>query len=89
MDITDTSCYLMFVLQHFKSNPWVAGYNPINEPAVSDVRKLISFYARAEKAIRKVDDKHILFLDGNTFAADFSVSTCMACVWVGRKGWMC
>lgn len=32
----------------------------------------MDFYIRAEKAIRAIDSNHILFLDGNTFGADFS-----------------
>lgn len=56
---------------HYKDNEWVAGYNPLNEPAVSDHSKLVTFYDRVEKEIRLVDPEHILFLDGNTYAMDF------------------
>ncbi|KAG7532036.1 hypothetical protein FFLO_03911 [Filobasidium floriforme] len=56
--------------EHYKSNPWVAGYNPLNEPTDPKHTRLVEYYDRIEKAIRKVDDKHILFLD--TFGADFS-----------------
>lgn len=57
--------------RYYKDNTWVAGYNPLNEPAVSDHSKLISFYKRIDKAVRDVDPNHILFLDGNTYAMDF------------------
>ncbi|SGZ54933.1 CIC11C00000001608 [Sungouiella intermedia] len=57
--------------EHYKDNEWVAGYNPLNEPAVADHSKLVNFYDRVEKAIREVDPNHILFLDGNTYAMDF------------------
>ncbi|KAF9883653.1 hypothetical protein FE257_003087 [Aspergillus nanangensis] len=57
---------------HYKNNTWVAGYNPMNEPADPQHTRLIDFYGRIEKAIREVDADHILFLDGNTYAADFS-----------------
>jgi hypothetical protein len=33
---------------------------------------LIAFYTRIEKAIRSVDPNHILFIDGNTYAMDFT-----------------
>lgn len=56
---------------HYKGNTWVAGYNPINEPCDPKHRRLPAFYARLEKAIRKVDPDHILWLDGNTFAAEW------------------
>lgn len=60
------------IAAHYKENPWIAGYNPLNEPAEPKHTRLIDFYTRIEKAIRSVDDKHILFLDGNTYAADFN-----------------
>ncbi len=55
-------------LIHFK----VAGYNPLNEPADPSHVGLQMFYSRVEKAIREVDPDHILYLDGNTYAMDFS-----------------
>ncbi|KAJ2892231.1 hypothetical protein MKZ38_010100 [Zalerion maritima] len=60
--------------RRYVGNPVVAGYNPLNEPADPSPQAagLVSFYSRAEKAIRAVDKDHILFLDGNTYAMDFS-----------------
>ncbi|ANB12240.1 hypothetical protein AWJ20_489 [Sugiyamaella lignohabitans] len=60
------------IAAHYKDNTWVAGYNPLNEPADSKHHRLISFYDKCEKAIREVDPNHILFLDGNTYSMDFS-----------------
>ncbi|KAK9469160.1 glycoside hydrolase [Lipomyces arxii] len=57
---------------HYKGNPWIAGYNPLNEPADEEHTRLWNFYVRIEKAIRSVDPDHILYLDGNTYAGDFS-----------------
>lgn len=34
--------------------------------------KSVSWYQRVEKAIREVDDKCILFWDGNTLARDWN-----------------
>lgn len=59
------------IADYYKDNQWVAGYNPLNEPASSDHSKLVSFYTRVEKAIRSVDPNHILYLDANTYAMDF------------------
>nr|XP_031861486.1 uncharacterized protein CI109_003090 [Kwoniella shandongensis]KAA5528558.1 hypothetical protein CI109_003090 [Kwoniella shandongensis] len=56
--------------RHYKDNTWVAGYNPLNEPSDEKHTRLVAFYDRVEKAIRAIDPNHILFLDGNTFAAD-------------------
>jgi Cellulase (glycosyl hydrolase family 5) len=60
------------IARHYCGNPFVAGYNPLNEPADPDHFNLVAFYCRVEKAIRAVDPDHILFIDGNTYAMDFS-----------------
>ncbi|KAK9453579.1 glycoside hydrolase superfamily [Dipodascopsis uninucleata] len=60
------------IAAHYKDNTWVAGYNPLNEPGDSKNYRLINFYTNVERAIRDVDPNHILFLDGNTYAMDFS-----------------
>ncbi|KAF5509888.1 Beta-xylosidase [Colletotrichum fructicola] len=60
---------------HYKGNKVIAGYNPLNEPADPKHTRLIAWYERAEKAIRAIDPDHILFLDGNTYAMDFSAFT--------------
>jgi aryl-phospho-beta-D-glucosidase BglC (GH1 family) len=54
------------------NNPIIAGYNPLNEPADPNHIGLLNWYDRVEKAIREVDPNHILFVDGNTYAMDFS-----------------
>ena len=51
---------------------WIAGYNLLNEPADPQHSGLVNFYDRVHAAIRSVDPDHILFLDGNTYATDFS-----------------
>ncbi|KAH8724184.1 glycoside hydrolase superfamily [Phaeosphaeriaceae sp. PMI808] len=60
------------IARRYKGNPFVAGYNPLNEPADPDHVNLLKFYERVEGAIRAVDPEHILFIDGNTYAMDFS-----------------
>ncbi|KAK0707133.1 glycoside hydrolase superfamily [Lasiosphaeria miniovina] len=60
------------IAKHYRGNTWVAGYNPMNEPGDPDHVNLQAFYRRVEKAIREVDAHHMLFLDGNTYAMDFS-----------------
>ncbi|EPQ53140.1 glycoside hydrolase [Gloeophyllum trabeum ATCC 11539] len=58
--------------KHYVGNTWIAGYNPLNEPTDPTQTTLIQFYNRIYKAIRDIDPYHALFLDGNTFASDFS-----------------
>jgi aryl-phospho-beta-D-glucosidase BglC (GH1 family) len=55
----------------YKDNPWVAGYNPINEPADAVGETLGPYYRRLEAAIRAIDPHHVLFLDGNRYSTQF------------------
>src|SRR5665647_647946 len=57
----------------YKGNPWVAGFNPVNEPADVSGEVIGPFYRRLEHAIRAVDPEHILFLDGNRYSTEFDV----------------
>ncbi|KAL5041060.1 glycoside hydrolase superfamily [Aspergillus fruticulosus] len=59
------------IVARYKGNPWVARYNPLNEPCGPKHVRLPAFYERVEKAIRAVDPDHILWLDGNTFAIEW------------------
>lgn len=59
------------IAARYQGNPWVAGYNPLNEPCDPEHTRLPAFYKRIEKAIRAVDPDHILWLDGNTFAMEW------------------
>ncbi|MGR0321093.1 glycoside hydrolase family 5 protein [Agromyces sp. ZXT2-3] len=57
--------------EHYRDNPWVAGYNPVNEPADAHGEAIGPFYRRLVAAIRAVDPHHILFLDGNRYSTQF------------------
>jgi endoglucanase len=57
----------------YKDNAWVAGYNPINEPADESRQVIGPFYTRLVNAIRAVDPHHTLFLDGNTYSTEFDI----------------
>lgn len=63
------------IAQRYKNNPWVAGYDLINEPADPTGKRVFLYYARLRDAVRKIDSKHILFLEGDRYAADFSSFT--------------
>ena len=56
----------------YRDRPEVAGYNPINEPSDPFGTRLVPFYDRLEKAVRAIDQRHVLFLDGNKYSTDFS-----------------
>src|ERR1051325_2034964 len=55
----------------YRGNPWVAGYNPINEPGDVEGTVIGPFYRRLHDAVRTIDPDHILFLEGNRYAMDF------------------
>lgn len=57
--------------RRYKDNPWVAGYNPINEPADPSEQRIMPYYQRIVEAIRAVDPDHIIFLEGNCYSRDF------------------
>lgn len=62
-----------FLAEHYRENRWVAAYDLINEPVfVPDPVVLNDFYERTIEAIRKVDEHHVLFLEGDNWAQDFS-----------------
>jgi aryl-phospho-beta-D-glucosidase BglC (GH1 family) len=61
------------IADHYRHNPWVAGYNLLNEPADESRAVVGPFYQRLVKAIRAVDPDHTVFLDGNTYATEFDI----------------
>jgi endoglucanase len=61
------------IAERYKDNPWVAGYDPLNEPSDPSGKQLDVFYQRVVGAIRRVDPEHIIFLEGNRYSQDFSV----------------
>ena len=63
------------IAEHYKDQPWVAGYDLINEPADPTGEKVFPYYKCLRDAIRKVDPKHILFLEGDRYATDFDKFT--------------
>jgi len=61
------------IAERYKDNPWVAGYDPLNEPSDPTGELLNDFYQRVVAAIRQIDPEHIIFLEGNRYSRDFSV----------------
>ncbi len=59
------------IAARYKGNPWVAGYNPINEPADPSESYVADYYDEIAGEIRSVDPEHILFLEGNCYSRDF------------------
>ncbi len=57
----------------YRDNPWVAGYNLMNEPADETGERVGPIYRELFEAVRAIDPDHIIFLDGNTYSTDFSM----------------
>src|SRR5690349_21870433 len=49
------------IADRYKDDPWVAGYNLMNEPADESRAVVGPFYERLSSAIREIDPEHILF----------------------------
>ena len=70
--------------RRYKDNPTIAGYNVMNEPITNAPRGRFSsrytpkwdilnrVYRRVVDAIRAIDPKHIIFLEGDNFSKLFS-----------------
>jgi endoglucanase len=75
-DFQDRALYLWEVIaERYKDQPWVAGYDLINEPADPTGEKVFPYYKRLRDAVRKIDPNHILFLEGDRYATDFDKFT--------------
>ncbi|MFD1716262.1 glycoside hydrolase family 5 protein [Georgenia deserti] len=61
------------IAERYRGNPWVAGYNLMNEPADETGEVVGRVYTELIRIVREVDPDHIIFLDGNTYSTDFSM----------------
>jgi hypothetical protein len=59
--------------ERYRDHPWVAGYNPVNEPGDAGGDAIWPFYERLHEAIRALDAEHVLFLDGNRYSTEFGI----------------
>ena len=62
------------IADRYKEEPLVAGYDLINETnwPLENNQKLKDLYLDITAAIREVDTQHIIFIEGNWFANDFT-----------------
>jgi endoglucanase len=59
------------IARRYSDDPIVAGYNVMNEPVADRISRLNQFYRRVTEAIRAIDSRHILFLEGNFYSQQF------------------
>lgn len=64
------------IAERYATNPWIAGYDLLNETnwtfAEGSNAPLRALYGRLTAAIREVDQNHLIVIEGNGFANDFS-----------------
>ena len=73
--------------EHYQNEPWIGGYDILNEPAWDlppTNKPLRDLSVAITNAIRSVDTTHIIFVEGNWFATDFSG---MAPAWDNNMVW--
>lgn len=60
--------------ERYADEPWIAGYDILNEPNwnLPGNTALRDLYQEITDSIRTVDTRHILFIEGNWFANDFT-----------------
>jgi len=63
------------IAQRYAEEVWVGGYDLLNEPVLPNgvgAQDLRSLYVSLRNVIRAVDNNHILFIEGNWYATDFT-----------------
>jgi endoglucanase len=63
------------IADRYKNQPWIAGYDLINEPGDPTGLRVFPYYKRLREAIMKVDPDHLFFLEGDRYATDFDKFT--------------
>ena len=62
--------------RHYRDCDTIAGYDLVNEPCFTDAASgsmLVDFCASCIATIRSVDPDHVIFIEGNAYARDFSM----------------
>lgn len=63
------------IAERYKDKEWIGGYDLLNEPKWNlppNNQPLRELYIRITDTIRAVDTNHIIFIEGNWFATDFT-----------------
>ena len=63
------------IAERYKDKEWIVGYDLLNEPKwnlPSNNQPLRDLYIRITDTIRAVDTNHIIFIEGNWYATDFT-----------------
>ena len=63
------------IADRYKDRGIIAGYDLLNEPAAPNDSLLVDIYQGIIDSVRAVDTNHMLFIEGNNYAEDFSMFT--------------
>ena len=63
------------IADRYKNRGIIAGYDILNEPNVSPSADMLNIYDAIRDSIRSVDTHHMLIIEGNNYAQDFSMFT--------------
>jgi len=75
-DFQDRVLHLWEVIaERYKGQPWVAGYDLINEPADPTREMVFPYYKQLYEAVRRADPNHIMFIEGNKYSTEFDIFT--------------
>lgn len=61
------------IATRYANNKIILGYDLVNEPSTSDDKGMVDLYMQLIQAIRSVDSNHLLIVEGNNYAQDFSI----------------
>lgn len=71
-NVTTAGKVWRLIAARYTSNPWVAGYDLLNEPKLDSNKHLLKqSYKDMTAQIRAVDGNHLIFAEGNYWGADF------------------
>ncbi len=62
------------IAERYKNEPWIGGFDLLNEPNWEMPGNVLlkRLYEQITEAIRAIDKRHIIFIEGNWFANDFT-----------------
>jgi len=61
------------IAARYRDRAAVGGYDLLNEPVWERGADVAGLYERITRAIRRVDGRHLIVVEGNTWASDFSI----------------
>jgi endoglucanase len=61
------------IATRYRGRPEIGGYDLLNEPVWPNGVEVNAFLERVARAVRRADSRHLIVLEGNSWASDFSI----------------